>query len=130
MKRRTEEDRNKILKLKEIVIQKINLYKIKPNKISSNVDGITHPTIVNILNGKTEYPSFEKLKNVHQFIIDNYENITGEKELELTQNEKYDIIMERLEAQSVQLEIIFEILTSGRAKDLIKVLKKEKQLSS
>ncbi len=127
MKRRTLQEKEEVLKLKEIVINKIINYSITPNKISSNVKNISHPTIINIINRKTHYPSLEKLKNVNNYIIENYENVAGVNNTrELTQSEKYDRILEKLEAQSLQLEIIFEVLTSScRAKEIIKVLNKE-----
>jgi antirestriction protein len=130
MKRRTIEDKKEVLKLKETVIKKIKLHNIKPNKISSNVSNISHPTIVNILNGKTQFPSLEKLKSVHNFIINNYENKSGKEVTStLSQDEKLDKIIDLLEHHSVKLEIIFEILSSETdAKHLINELVKDKDL--
>lgn len=128
MKRRTLEEKKRVLELKEIVINKIIKYNIKPHKISSNVPNISHPTIMNIINGKTEYPSMSKLESVNNFIVNNYESPDNLKHnIPFSQDEKLDVIINLLGTHSVQLEIIFEILSSETSsKNFAKLMKNSK----
>lgn len=78
MKRRTQKEREEILQLKEIVINKLNEHEISAYEIGERVEDVTFPTVLNIVNGKTTYPSMDKLKNIYNYIISTYE-IDSEK---------------------------------------------------
>lgn len=147
MKRRTQKEREEILQLKEIVISKLTQHEISAYEIGERVEDVTFPTVLNIVNGKTKYPSMDKLKNIYNYIISTYEidsekkeiiesidliseTISKSKNVNLDEvmdainqlNTKLTRILDAVQENGLRQQLIFEFLTSAKAEE-VKYLK-------
>lgn len=127
MRRRSKEEKKEVLELKDIVIQKIEKYSLNANRIYVNIKNVSYPTIANIINGKTKYPSISNLRKIERCISENFENSSSKKN-SLTKEDKIDKILEILDSHSIKLDIIFELLSSDKGlNNAMQLMKKESQ---
>ena len=136
MKRRTENERIEIIKLKEQVIDMLNKHHITAYEIGEKVSNITFPTVLKIVDGTTLVPNKEKLLAIKEYVEYNYENKKVRKVAETKAeyledvslksilnavkrlDKKIDKISDQIQEADLRQQLIFEFLTNAKATEV------------
>lgn len=127
-KRRTEKEKEEIRNLKESIITRSKSFEITSYELAKAVN-MTIPGIEKILNGITKLPYPENLKQLDEYIADNYEKVdqVAEPQQEYLdkKSEEYENIMkslqkieDKIDRNALKQDIIFEIINNAKAAEL------------
>lgn len=113
---------NQIVKEKKIswIKEKVKNYELSNYQIAK-MSGLSDVGVAKILDGRSKNPSEKTIKKI-QLAIENYEKNDHEPITLETLNAKLDFIIERIRANDLEQELMFEIIkNSSSAEELQKI---------